>query len=116
MRPRLKVVIWLFVLMLRTTFFFQAEDGIRDLTVTGVQTCALPILSFWEIGPKRRESVDSFGLSPIRKYSPFSILLIRLMMILSRCWATTMSPTLPRDQWKIRTSSSGTRVGSMEFS
>src|SRR2546430_5266846 len=24
-------------------FFFQAEDGIRDLTVTGVQTCALPI-------------------------------------------------------------------------
>src|SRR5207245_4933174 len=25
-------------------FFFQAEDGIRDATVTGVQTCALPIL------------------------------------------------------------------------
>src|SRR5699024_11547032 len=27
-------------------FFFQAEDGIRDRNVTGVQTCALPILSF----------------------------------------------------------------------
>src|SRR5688500_20319202 len=26
-------------------FFFQAEDGIRDYKVTGVQTCALPILS-----------------------------------------------------------------------
>src|SRR5207248_5136729 len=26
-------------------FFFQAEDGIRDRTVTGVQTCALPISS-----------------------------------------------------------------------
>src|SRR2546427_9758392 len=26
----------------RAFFFFQAEDGIRDLTVTGVQTCALP--------------------------------------------------------------------------
>src|SRR5689334_23806715 len=26
-------------------FFFQAEDGIRDGTVTGVQTCALPILA-----------------------------------------------------------------------
>src|SRR6266536_4204399 len=26
-------------------FFFQAEDGIRDPLVTGVQTCALPILS-----------------------------------------------------------------------
>src|SRR5256886_14963935 len=30
-------------------FFFQAEDGIRDLTVTGVQTCALPI-SIHELG------------------------------------------------------------------
>ena len=32
-------------------FFFQAEDGIRDIGVTGVQTCALPILrinSCWE--------------------------------------------------------------------
>src|SRR5438094_2261068 len=28
-------------------FFFQAEDGIRDRTVTGVQTCALPILDDW---------------------------------------------------------------------
>src|SRR5437016_9189494 len=26
-------------------FFFQAEDGIRDWSVTGVQTCALPILT-----------------------------------------------------------------------
>src|SRR2546427_9459215 len=29
--------------MVDLIFFFQAEDGIRDLTVTGVQTCALPI-------------------------------------------------------------------------
>ena len=28
-------------------FFFQAEDGIRDYKVTGVQTCALPILSVY---------------------------------------------------------------------
>src|SRR2546429_1505706 len=27
------------------SFFFQAEDGIRDVAVTGVQTCALPISS-----------------------------------------------------------------------
>src|SRR5205809_2613197 len=27
----------------RVFFFFQAEDGIRDVAVTGVQTCALPI-------------------------------------------------------------------------
>src|SRR5687768_2528540 len=29
--------------MLLVVFFFQAEDGIRDVAVTGVQTCALPI-------------------------------------------------------------------------
>src|SRR2546423_4641398 len=39
-------------------FFFQAEDGIRDKLVTGVQTCALPILlgvalSFaWQVPPQ----------------------------------------------------------------
>src|SRR5258707_13246728 len=31
-------------------FFFQAEDGIRDIGVTGVQTCALPILTAGEGG------------------------------------------------------------------
>src|SRR5206468_4948205 len=31
-------------------FFFQAEDGIRDLIVTGVQTCALPILIDADLG------------------------------------------------------------------
>src|SRR5437867_6752786 len=34
-------------------FFFQAEDGIRDRTVTGVQTCALPICSATAIRPSR---------------------------------------------------------------
>src|SRR5207245_5028471 len=33
--------LWFFLVF----FFFQAEDGIRDATVTGVQTCALPI--YW---------------------------------------------------------------------
>src|SRR5207248_3502970 len=34
-----------YLLFLFVFFFFQAEDGIRDRTVTGVQTCALPIYS-----------------------------------------------------------------------
>ena len=34
-----------FYLYVRGGFFFQAEDGIRDTSVTGVQTCALPIYS-----------------------------------------------------------------------
>src|SRR6266853_6430700 len=37
-------------------FFFQAEDGIRDLTVTGVQTCALPISTF--LGIRMLEEVS----------------------------------------------------------
>src|SRR5205807_5723834 len=46
----------LHVLILHAVFFFQAEDGIRDYKVTGVQTCALPILwcrrcrGFWHRG------------------------------------------------------------------
>src|SRR5699024_11478164 len=37
-------------------FFFQAEDGIRDRNVTGVQTCALPILNPSEIFLEERSS------------------------------------------------------------
>src|SRR2546430_13474512 len=36
-------------------FFFQAEDGIRDLTVTGVQTCALPIYAQLDVDLAIRE-------------------------------------------------------------
>src|SRR5207249_9338081 len=37
-------------------FFFQAEDGIRDRNVTGVQTCALPISSVMNL-PTRQPSL-----------------------------------------------------------
>src|SRR2546427_3521865 len=40
-------------------FFFQAEDGIRDLTVTGVQTCALPILPLSISDPERIRRLDA---------------------------------------------------------
>src|SRR5688572_31388070 len=43
-RCSLVIFLIIFVFFLFVFFFFQAEDGIRDLTVTGVQTCALPIL------------------------------------------------------------------------
>src|SRR5687767_79839 len=43
-------------------FFFQAEDGIRDKLVTGVQTCALPIC--WR---KVREAVSSWGAGNLAK-------------------------------------------------
>src|SRR5688572_31014606 len=40
-------------------FFFQAEDGIRDLTVTGVQTCALPILPGGKILRPRVDALNT---------------------------------------------------------
>src|SRR5256885_3408507 len=43
-------------------FFFQAEDGIRDYKVTGVQTCALPI-SPRELRPGARCHVDDPDLA-----------------------------------------------------
>src|SRR5260370_6315622 len=41
-------------------FFFQAEDGIRDSSVTGVQTCALPI------SRGQQRSVDDLSLASLR--------------------------------------------------
>src|SRR3989475_3207887 len=50
------------------SFFFQAEDGIRDLTVTGVQTCALPIwrvLVTQPVGDRRICDCTITGLSGV---------------------------------------------------
>src|SRR2546430_10126380 len=63
-------------------FFFQAEDGIRDLTVTGVQTCALPISlhSLSTIVPRiRRNRVRGFSyFAPVTSHeSPVTSLVVR---------------------------------------
>src|SRR5256885_7882860 len=39
-----------------TVFFFQAEDGIRDYKVTGVQTCALPIYPAGQIAQPQSQA------------------------------------------------------------
>src|SRR5258708_36463737 len=39
-------------------FFFQAEDGIRDDLVTGVQTCALPISAIWRKAADDARALD----------------------------------------------------------
>src|SRR5690606_39566439 len=41
-------------IMMSIAFFFQAEDGIRDFHVTGVQTCALPISFLGMISENRK--------------------------------------------------------------
>src|SRR2546429_3274748 len=42
-------------------FFFQAEDGIRDVAVTGVQTCALPISERGEAARAHRVAIHGGG-------------------------------------------------------
>src|SRR5438309_9161946 len=51
-----------FYLLFVFFFFFQAEDGIRDGTVTGVQTCALPILASGRKGAMRRALLCCAGI------------------------------------------------------
>src|SRR2546429_6135455 len=60
-------------------FFFQAEDGIRDVAVTGVQTCALPISFRYRHSERRgkrvqnvRHECDDF-LSPEKLSPGFSV-------------------------------------------
>src|SRR2546427_4293526 len=55
------------VLRRRSFFFFQAEDGIRDLTVTGVQTCALPI-SPVPRDPRAPGRESAARLGPLRRH------------------------------------------------
>src|SRR5260370_13151808 len=60
---RLCMVHFVSVVVCFSFFFFQAEDGIRDSSVTGVQTCALPIFlllegSLSEGDHRRRRRLD----------------------------------------------------------
>src|SRR6266446_8078962 len=48
-------------------FFFQAEDGIRDYKVTGVQTCALPICVLAEAAHQPVEEIAHGKKLPLRE-------------------------------------------------
>src|SRR5688500_19876768 len=48
-------------------FFFQAEDGIRDYKVTGVQTCALPIFTGGVPASETRAAGSDSGFQPNRR-------------------------------------------------
>src|SRR5256885_3611168 len=73
-------------------FFFQAEDGIRDYKVTGVQTCALPICSH-EAGLALRRIV-------VKAESE----------LISRCWQVRRRLILPVAQERERKTWKGSRL------
>src|SRR5207248_6015330 len=56
-------------------FFFQAEDGIRDRTVTGVQTCALPILKQTQAKTTLSEHFQSSCCRAVRLRPSLSVIL-----------------------------------------
>src|SRR3989475_5721487 len=66
-------------------FFFQAEDGIRDLTVTGVQTCALPIsptsgkfrAAYWRRALAQVRSQWESSASPSKRMLPLGVTCLR---------------------------------------
>src|SRR2546429_6564165 len=69
-------------------FFFQAEDGIRDVAVTGVQTCALPIsryLSGIRVGPGR-------GSLQLTGY--WNEQHLRFLRVLGSAWGRRAGPSL----------------------
>src|SRR2546430_9723960 len=57
-----------YILSLVFFFFFQAEDGIRDLTVTGVQTCALPICFTCSVARRFASGCTRFRSSALFKW------------------------------------------------
>src|SRR5206468_9764262 len=63
-------------------FFFQAEDGIRDLIVTGVQTCALPISSSSGAKTARGRSTATFSRPAVPAIEPLRR--TKMLLICSR--------------------------------
>src|SRR5207249_5591723 len=70
-------------------FFFQAEDGIRDRNVTGVQTCALPILT--EPVPERPGFEHGYGISGAPPETSWSDAVARLESA-RNYWVATTRP------------------------
>src|SRR5256886_1168084 len=75
-------------------FFFQAEDGIRDLTVTGVQTCALPISN---VGSDRDWTGSDFNQANWYAFGRLA-------------WDHTLSAAVIADEWIRMTFSNDARV------
>src|SRR5205823_9173463 len=91
------IVIFVFLILVFFLFFFffQAEDGIRDKLVTGVQTCALPIYlkSSFRFG---------FQIHLLNSPCPVQILIIQIKLV-------EPGDTHPKDGWNAR--SEERRVG-----
>src|SRR5260370_7366296 len=88
-------------------FFFQAEDGIRDSSVTGVQTCALPIFCLFG----RRLGRLAVAVTCERMHRSYSFQRKPLFCCEDTVGRNRERPPPVLQQWEARTSSStGCRV------
>src|SRR6266498_3130123 len=102
-------------------FFFQAEDGIRDADVTGVQTCALPILAGcaarsgaptplgrfdWPSHANKPNQLQAFTISPIPKEARLAMMMARK----SRIEALSNTSPLPNASQNRMHSATGANV------
>src|SRR5207249_5123033 len=71
-------------------FFFQAEDGIRDRNVTGVQTCALPIFNPEFAGSRKSATAVPSRMNSGLTHTPKSVP-IRFPLLCSIVGTTTVS-------------------------
>src|SRR5205085_3913754 len=86
-------------------FFFQAEDGIRDLTVTGVQTCALPISLLYSsafessadapMAERASRNATSYGFTTRRRWKPKLLMARAAAPILSGLRVATRTTRRP---------------------
>src|SRR5690606_40440180 len=95
-------------------FFFQAEDGIRDFHVTGVQTCALPISAavapcdLDPIDPRRALHVleerfdDAVGLGEGEAFGVFPVVADRAGQVLDRLLSDRSEERRVGSEWRFR--------------
>src|SRR5256885_10486493 len=72
-------------------FFFQAEDGIRDYKVTGVQTCALPIWPLHRVAIQQKICTP-VGMTIIRLAAVKKLVPSCGMPVANMWWTHTLNP------------------------
>src|SRR5437762_5295190 len=89
-------------------FFFQAEDGIRYTSVTGVQTCALPIYEVWQhnspMPHSRRASGTIHASLQERGKLPGSICALAWQSIVQHAADTALWPHVDRKSTRLNSS------------
>src|SRR3712207_7294765 len=103
-------------------FFFQAEDGIRDIGVTGVQTCALPICPTVcrRLPVRRFHRNSSYGLSAVPRRKLGNDVsnrqsADRISGCRYRCYGLSVRPLPPQDRKSTRLNSSHANISYAVF-